>query len=226
MEKKTTKKATKTKKTELTKNSSSSKATTKGTNKKAVPAKSNKPKQRTQMVEQKPEKKQVIKKEVKQATPITSNEVTNLIKIVLIVSAVFLIFYGITIIVTKNKKASVPENTDAVIQYDEILLGTLFEQPNSEYYVLVTAADDEYLTTYTTYLSTYKTKENATRFYTSNLDSGFNKTYIAEESFINTNNLAELKFKESTLLKIKDKKIVSSYEGNVKIIEHLKTLIK
>lgn len=225
MEKNTTKKTTKSK-SAATKNNTGSKMTAKKNNNKAVKITTTSSNKKTQPVELKKENSKNLKKEVRTSAPITANEATNLIKIILIVSAIFLIFYGITVIVTKNKKETAPETQDTVIQYDEILLGTLFEQSNSEYYVLVTKSDDEYLTTYTTYLTTYKSKENATRFYTSNLDSGFNKTYIAEESILDTNTLTELKFKESTLLKIKDKKIVSSYEGNVKIIEHLKTLIK
>jgi len=169
--------------------------------------------------------KTVVKEKINDGR-VTSNEVTNLIKIILAVTVIFLIFYGITTLVTKNKKTEQLNTGDVVIQYDEILLGNLLEQPKSEYYVLVTEEDDQYKDTYSTYLNTYKTKENAIRVYSANLDSGFNSAYLSETSNTNINDIKDLKLSTSTLLKVSGKKVVSAYEGNFKIIEHLKTLIK
>lgn len=169
-------------------------------------------------------KKQVHKKSNNESkAPVTSNEMTNLIKIVLVVTAVFLIFYGITTLVT-NKEQTGTDSEKVTIQYDEILLGTLFEQSNSEYYVLITTEDDFYVSTYSSLLSIYTAKENTFRVYNANLDNGFNKSYKAEEANI-SNNLKELKLTDSTLLKIKDKTIVASYQGNKEIINHLNSLI-
>ena len=148
----------------------------------------------------------------------------NLIKIVLIVTAIFLIFYGITTLVTDKNSDNNTNPDDVVIQYDEILLGTLFEQPNTEYYVLVTTEGDNNTQAYSSLLSSYKAKENSLKIYTSNLNNGFNKSYKAEETKI-SNDLKELKLKGSTLLKINDKTIVASYAGN-DIMNHLNSLLK
>ena len=171
-------------------------------------------------------KEKVEVKKVKKETtsPVTNNEMANLIKIVLVVTAIFLIFYGITTLVTDKNSNNTTNPEGVVIQYDEILLGTLFEQSNSEYYVLVTTEDDYNTQTYSSLVSSYKAKENSLRVYTSNLDNGFNKTYKAEETKI-SNNLQELKLKGSALLKIKDKTIVASYEDN-DIMNHLNSLLK
>jgi len=170
-------------------------------------------------------KKQVYKKINNESNaPVTSNEMANLIKIVLAVTAVFLIFYGITTLVTDKEDETGTDSGEVTIQYDEILLGTLFEQSNSEYYVLVTTEDDLYASTYSSLLSTYTAKENAIRVYNANLDNGFNKSYKSEEANI-SNNLKELKLTGSTLLKIKDKTIVASYQGNTEIIDHLNSLL-
>lgn len=171
-------------------------------------------------------KEKVEVKETKKETKtlVNSNEMVNLIKIILIVTAIFLIFYGITTLVADKNSNNDTNPEDVVIQYDEILLGTLFEQSNSEYYVLVTTEDDYNVQTYSSLVSSYKAKENALKVYTSNLDNGFNKSYKAEETKI-SNNLQELKLKGSTLLKIKEKNIVSSYEGN-DIMSHLNSLLK
>ena len=141
------------------------------------------------------------------------------------ITAIFLIFYGITLLVTEKKAEETPV-TEATIQYDEILLSSLFEQPNNEYYVLVTKENDDYLGVYSVYTSKYQSKENKLRLYSANLSSGFNSSYEAEESNLNTTKIEELKLKDSTLLKISNKKIVASYEGSTKIIEHLKNISK
>ena len=192
---------------------------------------------KTVKVENKNETKKVEKKEAvkvekvkveeknKEIMPTTNNEMVKLVKIVLLITAIFLIFYGITLLVTEKKAEETPV-TEATIQYDEILLSSLFEQPNNEYYVLVTKEDDDYLGVYSVYTSKYQSKENKLRLYSANLSSGFNSSYEAEESNLNTTKIEELKLKDSTLLKISNKKIVASYEGSTKIIEHLKNISK
>lgn len=168
-------------------------------------------------------KKEKFKNE--ESVVITGNEISNLVKIVLIIVAVFLIFYGITSLVTDKKSKNDPETGEVTIQYDEILFGTLFEQPNSEYFVLVTKEDDHYNVTYENLLSMYSYVENAIRVYKINLDDGFNKSYEAEESNI-TNELSQLKLSGATLLKIQNKQIVASYEGKTEIVEQLNSLLK
>ena len=192
---------------------------------------------KTVKVENKNETKKVEKKEAvkvekvkveeknKEIMPTTNNEMVKLVKIVLLITAIFLIFYGITLLVTEKKAEETPV-TEATIQYDEILLSSLFEQPNNEYYVLVTKEDDDYLGVYSVYTSKYQSKENKLRLYSANLSNGFNSSYEAEESNTNTTKIEELKLKDSTLLKISNKKIVASYEGSTKIIEHLKNISK
>lgn len=197
-------------------------------NKKTKKGNKNNSKNATKKVNAKKEvkKEKVEAKKVKEETkaPVTNNEMVNLIKIVLIVTAIFLIFYGITTLVTDKNSNNDTNTEDVVIQYDEILLGTLFEQSNSEYYVLVTTEEDYNAQTYSSLVSSYKAKENSLRIYTSNLDNGFNKSYKAEENKI-SNNLKELKLKGSTLLKIKDKNIIASYQGN-EVMNHLNSLLK
>ena len=209
-----------------TKKSNKKKTANNNMNKKTVKVEN---KNETKKVENKKEVVKVEKVKVeeknKEIMPTTNNEMAKLVKIVLLITAIFLVFYGITLLVTENKTEETPV-TEATIQYDEILLSSLFEQPNNEYYVLVTKEDDDYLGVYSVYTSKYQSKENKLRLYSANLSSGFNSSYEAEESNLNTTKIEELKLKESTLLKISNKKIVASYEGSTKIIEHLKNISK
>ena len=74
-------------------------------------------------------------------------KIQNLIKMVVILVLIVAIFYGLTIIITKNKQQ--PENNETPgnteIQYDEILIGDIYNQNENEYYVLVELEEEEVL---------------------------------------------------------------------------------
>lgn len=137
-------------------------------------------------------------------------KIENLIKIIVIVILIIAIFYGLTIIITKNKKQSISDETkeNVDIQYDEILIGSIYNQKETEYYVLVELESD-YLTLSSS-INNYKKKENALKMYTCNLNNGFNKQYFGEVSNF-TNKYPT--FSKSTLLKIVNKQIVEYIEG-------------
>ncbi len=165
----------------------------------------------------------------KEKLVLENNEFTNLIKIVLIVTGIFLAFYLITYLVAKNK-ATTEEETDAAevsIQYDEILMSNLLKQNSSEYYVLAYDAEDVYYDAYNTYLTSYTGEDDAIRVYTSILSNGFNKSYYDVDAESNTDitSIDELKLNSSTLIKVKDGNIETVYEGHDAIVTYLKTLI-
>lgn len=156
-----------------------------------------------------------------------NDEFKKLIKVIVSVLIIFALFFLITYLVTKkdNEPTPTPE-VKTVIQYDEILIGELLNQNNSEYYVLLTQEKDQYVGLYTSYISIYDKKENSSRVYTSNLDNVFNKKYISTESQFVIANIKDVKFKGTTLLKIKNKQITNYYETKTDIINHLKEMIK
>ena len=75
---------------------------------------------------------------------VSTNELTNLIKIIVIVCVVLLAFYFITVFVNKKAKTNTNNNEDtvAIIQYDKIMVGEILNRPQTEYYVLVKNSDD------------------------------------------------------------------------------------
>ena len=90
--------------------------------------------------------------EKKPETPLeNSNEMSKLIKIVLVVTAIMVVFYGITILATKKadkvknetRKDTVDTSDVAEIQYDRIIIGTMFNYPGS-YYVLIKEKGEDY----------------------------------------------------------------------------------
>ena len=59
-----------------------------------------------------------------------------------------------------------------------------------------------------------------------NLDLGFNEKYVGEKSNLKGGKVEELKFADTTLIKVKKKKVVEVYEGKEKILEHLRSITK
>lgn len=178
-------------------------------------------------------KKKANKKDLKKVDKNHNNEtnknmIGQLLKIVIIIVIAFVLFYLITYFVTKNNKTYSWENSSnaSVIQYDEIMFGTLLKQNSNEYYVLAMSNSNENKDIYNTYISMYKDKKGALKFYTIDLDSDFNKNYIADKSNFSITKISDLKVKGVTLLKIKNKVIVEYVEGNDKVIEKFKELVK
>lgn len=173
------------------------------------------------MAKKKMNKKQSVnKKGVKKSTDTrveNMNSVGSLWKIIIIIMLAFTGFYVLTYFIAENNKSYSWENreTSSVIQYDEIIFGTMLSESPKEYYVLAINYSNENKDIFDTYISMYKEKENSLRTYTVDLDSDFNKKYINENGI-----------KETTLFKIKNSKIVERINGEEKVIKKFKELIK
>lgn len=142
---------------------------------------------------------------------------TGLIKMIFLILIISIVFYGLTIIITKNKKIEddiIKDETQ--IQYNEILIGNIYDQNEDEYYVLVELNSD-YLTL-NNVITNYNQKTNKIKLYTADLNNTFNKSYYGTESNFD---LQYPIFNKSTLIKIKDKKLVEYVEGTDKITEKL-----
>lgn len=152
------------------------------------------------------------------------NEIGKLIKIILIVTVIFGVFYVITVLVSKEKTPTYQSTpTPSVIQYDEIILGDLFEQNENTYYVLIGQRDDQYLNLFNSLLNEYQTKKDSYPVYTVDLGVAFNKKYVSDTSSFEKNNL---KVKGTTLIRIENKEIVEHYEASETILNKLKEMIK
>lgn len=179
-------------------------------------------------MKQKKNNKKQMKQQSIQLTSHT-DELSRLFKIVLVVIVLFAIFYAITYYVTKHQKNATNNTTpmeNAVIQYDEIMLGTLLTQSPSSYYVLIEKDGDQFNQTYERYLDTYKNsgKEEVLRVYTADLSDGLNANYIGEENNFDFESLSDFKVKETALVKVTDGKLVEHYVGSQDILNHLKSI--
>ena len=160
----------------------------------------------------------------------TDNEMSKLIILILVVALVFALFYVITLFVTKKDSdttgSSNEPDKEVSIQYENILAGNIFSQKDSEYYVLVYFRDDKYLDLYKSYLSYYKSNvSDAFPYYLVEIDDSLNSSFISDKSNI-VSNIKDLKFSQTALLRIRDKKIISTYEGNEQITGKLGRMTK
>lgn len=169
-------------------------------------------------------KKQSNNSKQEAASLATGNEITNLIKIVLILCAVLLLFYFITELVTnKNKNNTYTENTTATIQYDKILVGQILSQKEKDYYVLVEKETDKYVELYNYYLSSYDGENKDFKYYRVDLGDVFNGNHIGEKTDLK-GRLSEFKFAGTTLLRIKNGVISETYQNRESIISYLENL--
>ena len=173
-------------------------------------------------------------KEVNVAKPINNdeefsgNEIRKLLIIIGAVCAVMLSFYFITEFVLKHKKdddKTDKTKTEAIIQYEEILMGELFNKGTDEYYVLAYVKDEPYMNLYNDYIKTYNGKEGHKKIYKVDLSNDFNKGYVADEAYLEGGDITKIKVTGTTLIKVIDNKVSYSYQTMEKISDKLQRLI-
>lgn len=141
------------------------------------------------------------------------NEIGKLIKVVLIVTAVIIVFYFVTSFVTKKASSIKNEKSKekAVIQYDNLIIGSMLNK-DGEYYVLIEKEDDEHLSEYTTSIQMIGINDGAVKIYTANLTDSFNKIYLSDESNYDSD-LTNFKVKDTTLVRIDDHQIQETFDN-------------
>lgn len=153
---------------------------------------------------------------------INSNEVKNFIRIIAVVTVIFFVFYFITVVSTGRKKGDYTKatTTPSVIQYDEILLGELYHQKETDYYVLVEEKDDPYISLFEDLLTQNSKKENGITYYRVDLSSAFNQKFVGETADFTEN----LKVTGTTLFRIQNGTMIAHYETSESILEFLNNL--
>ena len=157
-------------------------------------------------------KKENKKEKISIEEPSEKNEMGKLLKIVLIVTGIMIVFYGVTLVATnksdeiieKNKEEA--EKTEATIQYENIMIGSMLNYSGT-YYVLIEDADDNRLAEYDSIITTIQSNEDAPNIYKANLTDSFNKTYLGKEQNYYTDDLGTFKVTGTVLVKVVDGKI-------------------
>ena len=155
---------------------------------------------------------------------VSGNELSNLIKIVVIVCAVLLIFYFITLLVNrKDDEIEYRENTTPTIQYNKILVGEILNRQETAYYVLVEKENDQYVELYNYYLSNYSGNDKNLKYYTVDLSDVFNGNHIGEQTIVGENT-SEYKFADTTLIKVQEGEVAEIYKDRNSITSYLENL--
>lgn len=150
-----------------------------------------------------------------------SDEYKKLIILIVIIAAVFLIFYIATSIFTKDNNDDIFNNdlNATEIQYDEIIVGSMFDK-SGEYYVLLLEEDEAYSDLFNSYVTTIRANQ---KIYTADLSSAFNKKYLADEYSYDKE---DFKTKGTLLVRIENNKIKEHYETKESILKKLEDLSK
>ena len=149
-----------------------------------------------------------MRKNAKERGIVTSDEmsVIGFIKILAWLLAIVVIFTLITMYVTRDKK----ENTNNEIQYTNIIVGSILNRGEEDYYVLALDENDLNASTYQSLVDKYNQKEDHLRFYYVLLSDPFNASYVSDKANLSVDSITDIRFNGSTLLHIKNGKISST----------------
>lgn len=155
------------------------------------------------------------------------NELLNFIKIIIIVSMIFVGFYILTYFINKEEATSLNNSNSqkAEIQYYEILIGNIFKQQDDNYYVLIKDINDIQNQVYEAYASIYMQKTDSKGFYLAVMNNMLNSKYISGNSNI-VDDINEFKVSTTTLIEISNGKIINKYETKEEILNILTSITK
>ncbi len=165
------------------------------------------------------------KKETKQKLKKLETEENKIVKrfiIVLLVVILFIvaIYFVTKIFVAKDSNKEDTKTQEVEFNYDMTILGSAFNRPYDEYYVITYKSSDDEALTLSNVISTYNQKENHLKIYFADLDDYMNKEFYDEENVNKkATNASELKVGKYTLIKFKNGQISKYIEG----IENIKT---
>lgn len=136
---------------------------------------------------------------------------------VAIVIITVIIFYIITLFINGDinlgKDKTDEDNGITLIQYVDIIAGTTFNQPLSDYYVIFFDSKGSDATLLNQLISTYKSRTGVLPYYVVDLNSGFNKSYISNISNPLTQSATDLKINGPTLIRITNHLNAGYFEG-------------
>lgn len=172
----------------------------------------------------------VIKKPIKKETKKIENnkldgEILSFIKIALGVGVVVLIVFGATILMNKlgvfDEGYTKPERGEIIISYEDATVGTIFNRPDTEYYVVF----DDFTENPNQYLSSilfrYSNEEETLPIYKVDMSNGFNIKYAGEQGNPSAQKVEDIKINGVTLIKIVNGKNVKYIEGTTNIENEL-----
>lgn len=151
------------------------------------------------------------------------NEMMKFFLVLLVVVALIIGVYFLSKILIKEEVKELSYQTGTV-NTNVVVVGTLLNAPEKEYYVLAYDREKNDANAYATYAGYYANKqENATKVYYLELNNGLNKEYYVEEkSNPKAKTIKDLRMTDGTLIKVQNGKITKYIEG----LENIKNELK
>ena len=148
-------------------------------------------------------------------------EVFRFMKILIGLVLIIGLLYLFTNYVVNKETSYKRTNNEGKINYDTIMLGSLLSKADKEYYVLAVDKSNSFNNLYLNSVSNYKSGVKHLPIYIADLSNEFNKSYLADESNYKSNTAEDLKVKGTTLIKVKEGKIVKFIETKEDILNEL-----
>ena len=130
----------------------------------------------------------------------------------------FALAYFVGELITGNISFKKEKKAETTIQYEEILAEQTFKQPDSEYFVLFYNFDSEDSSMINNYASKL---EGTVPVYKVDLKKKFNAAYVTDEDVKTPTSINDLKVKDPTLVRVKNKKTISFVNG----LNNIKTYV-
>jgi len=149
------------------------------------------------------------------------NQVKNLIILLIIVVLVCLGVYFLTEKLIKNETTKENITEEAKINYDIASIGTMFNRPEEEYFVLLYSSENDG-SDYNSILAKYRSSDNYIKTYYIDLDKKINNKALGETLNESPKTSEEVNVKGATLYKIKNGKVTKCYSTLETITDALK----
>lgn len=153
-----------------------------------------------------------------------SEEAKSGIKITLVILVIIVLVYFATVYLVNKGNLSTYEpskTTSAVITYDQINIGMVFNRQDEEYYVAFEEFGDKNKVEYNTIIRSYSSKDDALPIYKVDMSLGYNRKYSNTNSNKYAQDARELQISTPTLMKVKNKTNVLYIEDMNKIKSEL-----
>lgn len=142
-------------------------------------------------------------------------EVIRFVLIIVIIIIFVLGVYGISKLLIKDKEEVMTNKvTPGAINYDLVSVGTMFNRPIDEYYVIIYDSSKNESIYYSGLINKYTEENKALKVYLCDLDNKLNQKYYVGEGKSNpkAKDINDLALGDFTLVKIKNGKIVKYIE--------------
>ena len=149
------------------------------------------------------------------------NQTRRIITCLITILVIFGVMYLITVLILNNSDHTSSPKEQTSIQYEEILLGTVFNKKDKEYLVLFYNVAYDTENTYRSLISDYAVKDNKIPLYYVDLNNSMNKSCISTETNKEATKAQDLKINDNTLIKFSNHKIAEYIVGEEEISNYL-----